>query len=141
MIEIGPNLALDENELTITFIRSPGAGGQNVNKVATAAQLRFDAANSQSLPDYLRARVLDLAGNRATRAGQIVITAHRFRTQEANRRDAIARLVALIRQAAVRRRPRIATRPTGAAIRKRLDSKKRRSGVKQTRGRVMRDDS
>ncbi len=135
MIQVTPDITLHDDEISVTFVRSPGAGGQNVNKVATAVQLRFDARNARELPGDVRARLLRLAGDRATKAGEIVITAHRFRTQLANRRDAIDRLVALIRRAAVRPRARLATRPHAGAVRARLDTKRRRSDVKRQRRR------
>ncbi|MEL7302766.1 MAG: alternative ribosome rescue aminoacyl-tRNA hydrolase ArfB [Pseudomonadota bacterium] len=138
-IPVAPGIALPESELSFTYVRSPGAGGQNVNKVATAAQLRFDVRGSDALPEPVKARLLEVASHLATNAGEIVITAHRFRTQEANRRDAIARLVDLIRRAAVRQKPRVPTRPTRSATRKRLENKRRRSDVKQRRGRVSTD--
>ena len=100
-ISVTPSLNLDEAEIELSFIRSSGPGGQNVNKVATAVQLRFDARRSPSLPNAVAARLISLAGKRATLAGEIVITANQFRTQEANRKDAVARLVELIRAAAV----------------------------------------
>ena len=141
MIQITPAIALDEAELEITFVRSPGAGGQNVNKVATAAQLRFNVVNSPSLPEGVRPRLLKLAGSRATNDGEIVITAHRFRTQEANRRDAVARLTELIRRAAVTPKRRIATRPTLGSQKRRVEAKKQRSDVKRGRGRpAVRDE-
>ena len=140
MIRVTDTIALDADEVSVTFVRSGGPGGQNVNKVATAAQLRFDAANSRNLPEPVRQRLLRLAGSRATTSGEIVISADRFRTQEANRRDAIARLVDLIARASERPKPRIATRPGAGAVRRRIDGKKRRSEVKQGRSRVRRED-
>ena len=98
MIQITPRIAIDESELDITFVRSSGPGGQNVNKVATTAQLRFDVAGSRSLPDDVRERLMARAGSRLTRAGVLVITARRFRTQDRNRLDAIERLVEMIRR-------------------------------------------
>jgi ribosome-associated protein len=133
MIEITPNIALDPREITETFIRSPGPGGQNVNKVATAVQLRFDLRASPSLPEALRARAERLAGRRLTKDGVLVITAARFRSQERNREDALARLVALLRKAAERPTPRKATRPGKAAKQRRLDDKARRGAVKRLR--------
>ncbi|ACI52284.1 Class I peptide chain release factor [Gluconacetobacter diazotrophicus PA1 5] len=132
-ILILPTLSLPESELEVSYILASGPGGQNVNKVATAAQLRFDAARSPSLPDRIRARLLDLAGSRATREGVIVITARRFRTQQRNREDAIERLADLIRQAAHRPAFRVATRPGRAAHQRRLDGKAHRAGIKRGR--------
>jgi ribosome-associated protein len=132
-IPVTARLSLDPRELEFHFIRSSGPGGQNVNKVATAVQLRFDAAHSPSLPEAVIRRLLQQAGRRATNAGEIVITAQRFRTQEANRKDAVARLVALIEAASHAPRPRVATRPTRAAKKRRLESKKHRAATKRDR--------
>lgn len=137
-ISILPNISLADSELEVTYILASGPGGQNVNKVATAAQLRFDAAHSASLPDRVRARLLELAGSRATRDGVIVITARRFRTQQRNREDAIERLAALIREAAHRPAFRVATRPSRAARQRRLQGKAHRARIKQ--GRTVRFD-
>src|SRR5262245_37149977 len=134
MIEISGHIALDEDELEFSFIRASGPGGQNVNKVATAVQMRFDARRPPSLPDAVSARLQRLAGARLTQDGVIVITANRFRTQERNKADAIERLAELIRRAEpapVARRP---TKPTRASKEKRLQTKARRSGVKAMRG-------
>jgi len=125
--------ALPEDELEERFIRSSGPGGQNVNKVATAVELRFDAAHSPSLPDEVRLRLLTLAGRRATSGGVIVITAQRFRTQERNRADARARLADLIRRAHEKPTPRIATKPTKASRKRRLESKRAQSERKRQR--------
>ena len=133
MIPITERLAIDDAEIQVTFIQASGPGGQNVNKVATAAQLRFDAAASPNLTEALRARLKRLAGRRMTRDGVVVITARRFRTQEGNRKDAVARLVALLREAALpptRRRP---TRPSKAAKARRLDDKHKQSQRKRLR--------
>ncbi len=133
MIEITPGIALDPREITESFIRSPGPGGQNVNKVATAVQLRFDLRGSPSLPAAVRARAEGLAGRRLTKDGVLVITAARFRSQERNREDALARLVALLREAAQRPTPRRPTRPGLGVKRRRLDDKTRRGAVKKLR--------
>ena len=140
MIRITDTIAIGEDEIAERFVRAAGPGGQNVNKVATAVQLRFDALRSPSLPEDVRARLMRLAGRRVTQDGVLVITAQRFRTQERNREDAIERLVALIRQAAVRPIPRRPTRPTAASRERRLAAKKRRSGVKSLRGAQFADE-
>ena len=134
MIPVTQTIALDEREIDETFVRASGPGGQNVNKLATAVQLRFDVEGSPSLPDGVRARLKKLAGKRRTQDGVLVITAQRHRTQERNRQDALARLVALIRQAATPPVPRRPTKPTLASKRRRLESKTRRSQVKNLRG-------
>jgi ribosome-associated protein len=133
MIRITDTIAIDEGELEERFIRASGPGGQNVNKLATAVQLRFDVRSSPSLPDAVRARLERLAGSRLTKDGVLVITAQRHRTQERNRDDALGRLVELIRRAAVAPRPRRSTRPTAASRARRLEGKKRRSGIKSLR--------
>ncbi|WP_415439764.1 alternative ribosome rescue aminoacyl-tRNA hydrolase ArfB, partial [Acetobacter orientalis] len=122
-IQILPTLSLAETELEVSYILASGPGGQNVNKVATAAQLRFNAAASPALSERIKQRLLEIAGSRATRDGVIVITARRFRTQLRNREDAIERLADLIREAAHRPAYRVATRPSRAAKRRRLDRK------------------
>ena len=134
MIRITDQISIDESELTETFVRASGPGGQNVNKLATAVQLRFDVRHSPSLPADVRARVAVLAGRRLTQDGVLVIIAQRHRTQERNREDARTRLVELIRQAAVPPKRRRLTRPTAASRERRIESKKRRSGVKRLRG-------
>ncbi len=133
MIRITATIAIDEREIAESFIRSSGPGGQNVNKLATAVQLRFDVRHSRFLPDEVRARLEKLAGRRLTRDGVLVITAERHRTQERNRQDARERLVALIRQAAIRPKPRRATKPTAGSRERRIQTKKRRSRIKKLR--------
>lgn len=130
MIHVTPDIAIGEDELEFRFLMSSGAGGQNVNKVATAVQLRFDIARSPSLPEDVRARAMRLAGRRLTREGELVITARRHRRQERNRREAVDRLVELIRKAATRPRPRRRTRPSRAARERRLEDKRRRASRK-----------
>jgi len=134
MIRITDSISLDEREIEENFVRSTGPGGQNVNKLATAVQLRFDVRRSPSLTDEVRARLERLAGRRLTREGVLVITAQSHRTQERNRADALDRLAELIRAAAVRPVPRRATKPTKAARRRRVDEKKRRGSIKALRG-------
>jgi ribosome-associated protein len=140
MIPIAPHISLDESELTEEFLRSPGPGGQNVNKVETAVRLKFDARNSPSLPPPVRARAERLAGRRLTKEGVIVIEARRFRTQERNRADALERLVGLLREAAAPPPPpRKKTKPTLGAKLRRLEGKKLRSDVKSLRGKPAAD--
>jgi len=130
VIQVAPGLAIDERDLTEDFIRASGPGGQNVNKLSTAVQLRFDIAG---LPEDVRTRLRTLAGRRLTREGVLVITAQRFRTQDRNRQDARERLVALIAAAAERQIKRRKTRPTYGSTQRRLDEKSRRSAIKSGR--------
>ncbi len=139
MIAVAPGLAIHEDELQERFVRASGPGGQTVNTVSTAVELRFDAAASPSLPEDVRRRLLKLAGSRATDSGVIVLLAQRFRTQEANRRDAVARLVGLIGRAAEAPKPRKRTRPTLASKVRRLEGKSRRGEIKAGRSRPASD--
>ena len=140
MIQVTRNIAIDEREIEQHFIRASGPGGQNVNKVATAVQIRFDVNHSRSLPDEVRHRLIRLAGSRVTKDGILVIDARRFRTQERNRQDAIERLLALIRAAAARPKPRRKTKPTPASKQRRLEAKRQRSELKRGRRRVASND-
>ena len=133
MLAITPSLALDEREIQLDFVRASGPGGQNVNKVATAVQLHFDARRSPSLPAAVRERLERLAGSQMTADGVLVIEARRHRTQARNRQDALDRLVDLIRQAAMPPRPRHKTRLPAAAKARRLESKRRRGERKRLR--------
>ncbi|MFL9827260.1 alternative ribosome rescue aminoacyl-tRNA hydrolase ArfB [Rhodoplanes sp. SY1] len=133
MIRVTDHIEIDEAELEESFVRAGGPGGQNVNKVATAVQLRFDARGSRSLPNDVAIRLMRIAGARLTTEGVVVITAQRFRTQERNRADARERLFEMIREAAVRPTPRVKTRPTLASKKRRVEAKKRRSTVKSLR--------
>ena len=139
MLRISRDLSIDENEIEISFVRASGPGGQNVNKLSTAAQLRFDTGRIPLAPD-VAARLGRLAGQRMTKDGVIVIHAQRFRSQERNRADAIERLVELLREAHVRPAPRRPTRPTLGSKQRRLEGKKRRSDVKARRGTARYDD-
>ena len=133
LIPINGHLFLDDSEIEESFVRASGPGGQNVNKVSSAVQIRFDLSGSRSLPEDVRERLARLAGRRLTRDGVIVIIAQRYRTQERNRQDALDRLVALIRRAAEPPTPRWPTKPSRAAKERRLQAKARRAAVKQQR--------
>lgn len=133
MIRINARIAIDEREIAETFVRASGPGGQNVNKLSTAVQLRFDVRGSPSLPGDVKPRLERLAGTRLTRDGVLVITAQRHRTQARNREDALDRLVDLIRRADTPPAPRRATKPTRASRERRIESKKHRGGIKRLR--------
>ncbi len=133
MVRITDKISIADEELHQQFVRASGPGGQNVNKVATAVQLHFDAVHSPSLPEEVRERLIRLAGKRMTKEGYLIIDARRFRTQEQNRKDAVARLTSLIRQAAQPPKIRKKTKPTLASKERRLESKHRRSRIKHLR--------
>ena len=134
MLQITPSVSIDESEITYDFIRAAGPGGQNVNKVATAVQLRFDLRGSPSLTAEVKDRLTGLAGRRLTREGVLVIEARRYRTQEQNRLDANGRLIELIRRALAKPKPRRETRPSQAAKARRIEAKARHARIKKTRG-------
>lgn len=140
MLRITPTLRIDEAELSERFVLSPGPGGQNVNKVATAVQLRFDVRRSPSLSPAVRERLLRIAGQRVDSAGVLTIQAHRHRSRERNRADARERLAVMIREASRAPKPRRPTRPSRAAKARRVDEKQRRAGIKRLRRRVLERD-
>jgi ribosome-associated protein len=133
MIHISDKIFIDEKELHWDFVRSSGPGGQNVNKVATAVQLRFDVAHAEGLPPEVRRRAIKLAGKRVTSDGVLIINARRFRTQERNRSDALERLIGMIRSASYKQRARIKTKPTTASRIKRVQEKRHKSTIKEKR--------
>jgi ribosome-associated protein len=140
MLQITPTIVIDDSEIEERFVRSSGPGGQNVNKVATAVQLRFDAARSRSIDDEVRGRLKTIAGSRMTADGVVVIDSRAFRTQAQNREAARERLVELLRKAAVRPKRRRKTRPSGASKLQRLDAKRHRANTKERRRNVAGDD-
>jgi len=133
MIRVTDSIALDESEIEECFLRASGPGGQNVNKLASAVQLRFDVEQSPNLPTSVRERLKRQAGQRLTRQGVLVITAQRFRSQHRNREDAVQRLISMIRAAAEAPKRRLPTRPPSASRRRRLDHKRRRGAIKRLR--------
>jgi len=140
MLHVTDAIQLDESEIHFKFIRSPGPGGQHVNKAATAVQLRFDLAHSSSLPDHVRHRLIKLAKNRINAKGVLIISANRFRSQDLNRKDALDRLKHLIVKSTIEIRPRRSTKPTITSMKKRIEAKKRRGKLKHTRQSVSRAD-
>ena len=131
MIDITPNLAIDESKIDWQFVRAQGPGGQNVNKVSSAAQLRF---NTYSLPVDVLMRLQKIAGKKITQEGELIITAQRFRSQEQNRQDALNKLIALLQQASIKPKKRRKTKPTKASVQRRLEKKQRQSKIKKMRG-------
>lgn len=141
MIKITPNIAIHENELNFEFVRSSGPGGQNVNKVSTTVQLRFDVRTSVGIPGEVKRRIRSLAGKQLTENGILIIKAGRFRKQEQNRQDAVERLVRLLQAAAVKPKKRIKTRPTKASKERKLATKKKRGQLKKLRKQITNGES
>jgi ribosome-associated protein len=140
LIHITGDLAIDPEEIQMTYIRASGPGGQKINKTSSAVQLRFDAARSPSLPEEVRRRIISLAGKRVTRDGVLIINARRFRSRERNRQDAISRLTALARRAAEEPVQRLETRPTTGSDRHRLEQKRRRGRTKELRREALHEE-
>lgn len=140
MIHVNASIAIPDSEITLSFVRSDGPGGQHVNKTSTAVQLRFDARHSPSLPDDVRRRLVRLAGRRMTSDGILVIDARSHRSQKQNRQDALGRLTSLLRAAAQRPRTRRPTKPSKASRRRRLETKRHRARLKQSRRPIRGDD-
>ena len=136
MVRVTDTIELDESEIRFKFIRSPGPGGQHVNKAATAVQLRFDVKHSTSLPENVRSRLLQLAKNRINARGILIINANRFRSQDLNRKDGLERLAALIAKSAQKRKSRRKTKPTIGSLKKRKEAKQRRGKLKRSRSTV-----
>ena len=141
MIQVTPDIAIDENEIQEEFIRASGPGGQNVNRVASAVKLRFDVIHCSSLPEDVKKRLLRLGGKRVTKDGVVVIHARRYRTQEKNRQDALGRLVALIQKATAKPKARHRTSPPHESKERRLQNKQRRAGIKRQRRPVDPDET
>ena len=136
VIQVSDGVELDESEINYKFIRSPGPGGQHVNRAATGVQLYFDVKQSPGLPERVRRNLYRIAGNRINSKGILIISASRFRSQDLNRKDALERLIDLIEKSSRRTKPRRRTKPTASSVRKRVEAKKKRSRLKQTRQKI-----